>query len=254
MADILESEDSEVMRNPEARVAAIKEAAIAALNNPEKIAGVRYREWLMSQDIPDENDNMGQTTTEAHKSGAKTSEKFETSCQDPETGRVVMPSICPFYTAMGENETTFNSYSYLPRDSERRVVMPSSWPSHAATGENEATSSSCSNTTIFQPAGGGLLLQHQGPQHAQLLVVYSRGCPPVYGHPLARQVWMGTPGTPMSMGLQPLMTLHPSTSNLPWSRLRTTVLPPSLFQGHHSTFLPAMCYGQLHQRCAGLCG
>ena len=80
--------------------------------------GRGFGDWLMSQEIPDENDNMRQTTTEAHKSGAKTSEKFETSCQDPETGRVVMPSICPFYTAMGENETAFNSISYLPRNSE----------------------------------------------------------------------------------------------------------------------------------------
>jgi hypothetical protein len=138
----------------------------------------------------------------------------KTSCQDRGTAGVTAFTCSPYTaTAMGENETTL--HSSLPRDSER---LPSNLPSNAAMGKNEAISSSYSNTTISQPAGGGLLLQHQGPQHAQLLVVYSRGCPTVYGHPMARQVWMGTPGTPMSMGPQPPMTLHPSTSNLPRSR------------------------------------
>ena len=80
----------------------------------------------------------------------------------------------------------------------------------------------------------GLLLQQQGPQHAQLLVVYSRGCPP-------RQVWMGTTGNPISMGPQPPMTLHPSTSSLSWSRQRSDLLPPPLL-GHLSPFLTAMSY------------
>ena len=44
------------------------------------------------------------------------------------------------------------------------------------------------------------------------------------------------------MGPQLPMTLHPSTSNLPWSRLRTTVPPPSLLPGQLSTILPAMRY------------
>jgi hypothetical protein len=54
---------------------------------------------------------------------------------------------------------------------------------------------------------------------------------------------MGTPGTPMSIGQQLPMTLYPSTSNLSWSRLRTTVLPSSLLPGHHLILLPAMRHG-----------
>jgi len=154
-------------------------------------------------------------------------EMVKNSCQDPGRGRVTASTRSPYITAaaaMGEkNETT--QYSSLSRDSER---LPSILPSHAVMGENEATFSSCIATTILQTAGGGLLLQHQEPQHAQLLVVHSRGCPPVHGHPLARQVWMGTPGIPMSMGPQPPMTLHPSTSNLQWSRLRSDLTPPLL--------------------------
>ena len=138
----------------------------------------------------------------------------------------------------GEKEET-TQYSSLSRNPER---LPSSnLPSHAVMGVYEATFSSCPSIAISNLAGGGLLLQHQGPQHAQLLVVYSRGCPTVYGHPEAGHVRMGTPGTPMSMGPQPLMTLHPLTSNLPWSRLRSDLTPPPLL-GHLSHLLTAMCY------------
>jgi len=138
----------------------------------------------------------------------------------------------------GEKEET-TQYSSLSRNPER---LPSSnLPSHAVMGVYEATFSSCPSIAISNLAGGGLLLQHQGPQHAQLLVVYSRGCPTVYGHPEAGHVWMGTPGTPMSMGPQPPMTLHPLTSNLPWSRLRSDLTPPPLL-GHLSHLLTAMSY------------
>jgi len=132
-------------------------------------------------------------------------------------------------------ETTL--YSSLSRNPER---LPSNLPSHAVMGVNEATVSS-SSIAISNPAGGGLLLQHQGPQHTQLLVVFSRGCPTVHGHPVARQAWMGTPGIPMSMGPQHPMTLPPSTSSLPWSRLRSDLAPPP-FLGHLSSLLTVMSY------------
>ena len=116
---------------------------------------------------------------------------------------------------------------------------------HPGRGEKKAITHCRVLSIILQLTGGGLPLQ-QGPRHAELLVVTSRGCPTVYGHRLARQVWMGTTGTPMSMGLQPPMTLHPSTSKPRRSRLGTPVPSPSPLPGqtwsvprHLSTFLPA---------------
>ena len=169
----------------------------------------------------------------------------------------VTVSTCSSYitTAVRGEEKKTTQYSSLSRNPER---LPSSnLPSHAVMGVYEATFSSCPSIAISNLAGGGLLLQHQGPQHAQLLVVYSRGCPTVYGHPEAGHVRMGTPGTPMSMGPQCPMTLLPSTSNLPWSRLGTTSPSPvnkdiftslpvndnSTLKGYYglfATFLPAI--------------
>ena len=180
----------------------------------------------------------------------------KTSCKDPGRGRMTTSSSSSYITTAvwGEKEET-TQYSSLSRNPER---LPSSnLPSHTVMGVYEATFSSCPSIAISNLAGGGLLLQHQGPQHAQLLVVYSRGCPTVYGHPEAGHVWMGTPGTPMSMGPQCPMTLLPSTSNLPWSRLGTispspvnkdiftsyTVddnSPPGSYYGLFATFLPAI--------------
>jgi len=178
-----------------------------------------------------------------------------TSCLDRVTRGVTVSASSSYITAAvrGEKKET-TQYSSLSRDSE---VLPSILPFHTVMGDNEATFSSCCHTTILQTAGGGLLLQHQGPQHALLLVAFSRGCPTVYGHPVARQVWMGTPGTPMSMGPQRPMTLLPSTSNLPWSRLGTISPSPvnkdifasytvddnsplRSYYGLFATFLPAI--------------
>ncbi len=162
-----------------------------------------------------------------------------TSCLDRVTRGVTVSAGSSYITAAvrGEKKET-TQYRSLSRDSE---VLPSIQPFHTVMGDNEATFSSCCHTTILQTAGGGLLLQHQGPQHALLLVAFSRGCPTVYGHPVARQVWMGTTGNPISMGPQPPMTFHPSTSSLSWSRQRSDLRPPPLL-GHLSPFLTAMSY------------
>ena len=124
---------------------------------------------------------------------------MKTSCQDSETKTMVMLPIC-----------------------------------HRRRGENEATFHSCF-MNIRELTGGGLPPQQQGPRHAPLPVVASKGCPLVYRHTLARQVWMENTGISMSMGPQPPMTLHPSTSNLPRSRLGTPVPSPS-----HSLVLTAI--------------
>ena len=105
---------------------------------------------------------------------------------------------------------------------------------HPGRGEKKAITHCRVLSIILQLTGGGLPLQ-QGPRKAPLLVDTSRGCPPVYGHPLVRQAWMETTGISMSMGPQPPMTLHPSTSNLPRSRLGTPVPSPS-----HSLVLTAI--------------
>ena len=134
-------------------------------------------------------------------------EMVTTSCLDRVPRGVTTSTCSPYITAAvrGEKKET-TQYSSLSRDSERPST---NLPSHAVMGVNEVIYSSCAIIAISQPAGGGLLLQHQRPQHALLLVAYSRGCPTVYGHPVARQVWTGTPGNPTSMGLQRPMTLHP---------------------------------------------